>query len=316
MNRTKDPGAVEKPLFQPSAVLSSSSSPHLLGINSGLSNSECLETDPNVGVSQQPHSVFQVEKWVAWAPGLETSEDWNAWAMEKKHIENESLVPNLDYLPPLFRRRLSQLSKMSVHVALQCLADQEGLPAVFASRYGEIHNTEILLEKLHEKEPLSPAYFSMSVHNTAAGLYSIAKKVTHTVTAVAAGGSTFESGLLSAIALLEDYPKVLYVVGDEKLPNCYEGLVPNSPFPHALALLLSRSNGAGKTIQIQGIKKEEESGGTSTLSFLKQLIQNPKNIRLRTHQFEMHIRASCEMPTFGSDARHSEYKSPEFIDDK
>ncbi len=58
-------GTVAEHLFGPSAVLSSSSSPHLYRINSGLSDSECLAADPNVGVSQQsPHPW---EKWaVLW----------------------------------------------------------------------------------------------------------------------------------------------------------------------------------------------------------------------------------------------------------
>ncbi len=53
-------GTVAKRLFCPSAVLSSSSSPHLSHINSGLSDSECLAADPNVDISQQPHSLTDV----------------------------------------------------------------------------------------------------------------------------------------------------------------------------------------------------------------------------------------------------------------
>ena len=52
----------------------------------------------------------------SWAPGLQSHADWLDWASGKKKILLDSSAPKLEFTPALFRRRLSQLSKMTIQV--------------------------------------------------------------------------------------------------------------------------------------------------------------------------------------------------------
>ena len=52
-----------------------------------------------------------------WAPGLTDDENlWQSWLAGDAQIEQIKESPKLEYTDPLFRRRLSQITKMTVHV--------------------------------------------------------------------------------------------------------------------------------------------------------------------------------------------------------
>ena len=52
-----------------------------------------------------------------WAPGLTDDETlWQNWLNGDAQIEQSKESPKLEYTEPLFRRRLSQITKMTVHV--------------------------------------------------------------------------------------------------------------------------------------------------------------------------------------------------------
>ena len=83
-----------------------------------------------------------VSKPVMWAPGVEeNSEKWEKWLKGEGRIEKSTSAPKLEYTDPLFRRRLSQISKMTVHVVHELL-EKEGFDKdtkiVFVSLRGEI----------------------------------------------------------------------------------------------------------------------------------------------------------------------------------
>ena len=53
-----------------------------------------------------------------WAPGLlDDKENWQKWANGESNVQIEQTKdsPKLEYTDPLFRRRLSQISKMTIH---------------------------------------------------------------------------------------------------------------------------------------------------------------------------------------------------------
>ena len=122
---------------------------------------------------------FNIINWSAWAPGLENKEDWTNWASGQKSFSNDQeLSPTIDFIPSIQRRRLSLLTKMSLKTAFECSKTYGNFESVFASRYGEIGQTLKLLKSINQKEDLSPAGFSLSVHNTAAGINSVINKNT------------------------------------------------------------------------------------------------------------------------------------------
>ena len=53
-----------------------------------------------------------------WAPGLlDDKENWQKWTKGESDVQIEQTKdsPKLEYTDPLFRRRLSQISKMTMH---------------------------------------------------------------------------------------------------------------------------------------------------------------------------------------------------------
>lgn len=216
-----------------------------------------------------------IQNWAAWAPGLETNDDWLAYAKHPASIPNDTTVPDLSHLPPMFRRRLSQLSKLSIHVALQLT--KESIPTIFSSRFGQIITTSNLLTKLHASETLSPAAFSMSVHNTTSGLNSIATKNTATSTAISGGQATLEATLTEAYGLLLDHPEVLVIIGEEKVPESYHQVLPDPPPPFCIGLLLSQSGTAPKLHMTHqpGQADAPVTNDYPALAFFQWLIQQP-----------------------------------------
>jgi hypothetical protein len=183
---------------------------------------------------------FRIEQWRAWAPGLDSTDDWRAWCRAPVLLEDRQQQPDVGFLPALQRRRLSRLARMMFHVAWPLAEDHAALPLVFASRHGDSPRTLALLNELARGESLSPTQFSLSVHNAIIGLWSIQRGDTSEMTALAAQGDGLEQGLLEALGLLgEGAPAVLLVVAEEMPPALYAPHVDDVPFPYAVALLLT-----------------------------------------------------------------------------
>lgn len=128
----------------------------------------------------------------------------------------------MQQIPPMLRRRASSAGKMALEVAGRIEPLPSGVPIVFASRHGECARSVELLQELARDTPLSPAAFSLSVHNANAGLWSIARGDRSNSVAIAAGASTVEHALIEACGLLADgAPQVLLVMSDHAPPALY-----------------------------------------------------------------------------------------------
>jgi hypothetical protein len=94
--------------------------------------------------------------------------------------------------------------------------DPARLPMVFASTYGDLAITDYMCSTL-AKAPttLSPTRFHNSVHNAAAGYWSIATGCHEPYCALSAGRYTFANGLFAAaLQVCADQTDVLYVAYD------------------------------------------------------------------------------------------------------
>lgn len=177
------------------------------------------------GVSSPVEWRIPVVKWAAW--GGDATGDVGR--------------PQIDYIEPMLRRRLSPLAKAALHVAQVCTAGISSPQFVYASRHGELARTLEALRCLAIDEVLSPTTFSLSVLNSAAGIFSIARKDFSPATAISAGAESFGFGLLEAYARAFVQPKtpVLYVYGDAPAPEPL-GPQPSDPeTPTALAILIN-----------------------------------------------------------------------------
>lgn len=164
---------------------------------------------------------FSVATHAAWAPGLDTEVAWLAWARKPFTIAGQADA-EVSAMASMLRRRAGFVGKMALEVAYRCLDGQTAIPSIFCSRHGECSRSVELLSDLAQAQPLSPTAFSLSVHNAAAGLFSIARHDCASHSALAAGHGGVEHAVIEACGLLADgAPSVLLVVYDGVLPEVF-----------------------------------------------------------------------------------------------
>lgn len=133
-------------------------------------------------------------------------------------IEMPRYAPSL--LPPNERRRATRIGRLAFQVAEEAIqhssipADQ--LAAVFASSGGDSEVMQRMCTALsHPERAMSPTDFHNSVHNAAAGYWSIATHARRPSTSLSAYDSSFAAGLMEAVSLvLQDAQPVLLVAYD------------------------------------------------------------------------------------------------------
>lgn len=130
---------------------------------------------------------------------------------EQYAILSPGETPDVSFVPPLVRRRLSPLQKIYFALANNVEKSPAG-NAVFSTRDGEDSLTHRLVDEFNEDGTVSPHRFSTSVYNAAPGLWSVFTKNTASYTAVASGEDSIECGLLEAV--LSKVPG-LYVYAEE-----------------------------------------------------------------------------------------------------
>lgn len=173
----------------------------------------------------------------------------------KKQIKWTQDLAQKSTIPIAVKRRCSKLSKMALDVANSLLQEHEIDYAVFCSQHGEIETTVKLLREITSQTLLSPMNFSQSVHNTAAGLFSVLNKLTLNITSIAAGENTLAMGMLDAINWLKLNPgkTVLVVAFDVHVPIDYKSLEIKGDHEYALGLLLA-DDGNGIKPDVEAIQ--------------------------------------------------------------
>jgi len=187
-------------------------------------------------------------------------DSWSAWSSDKDSFTGkvngvagdvaETLPPCHSLIPASKRRKMSTLSKTAVSIALDCLNKYKGLSnsdvtenpiCVFASRHGELVRSTKIIESMLDGEDISPTDFSMSVHSTALGLFSILTENKDFTTSIAGGEDSFVYGLIEACMQLAEKPirKVLLVYFDEPLPNALSKFEKTHSKSICISLLIS-----------------------------------------------------------------------------
>lgn len=192
---------------------------------------------------------LRIERWQAWAPGLDNAAAWQAWAEAPHDVPDDGkLQPACAFLPPMQRRRLSRLARMTMETAWPLCDDGEQLPFVFASHHGETTRTFALLDDLADGQALSPTQFGLSVHNAIAGQWSILRGQHGESVAVAGEVDVFGHAMLEgALQLAAGSRSVLVVVAEELPPPVYAGWIEDVPFSYAVALRLGGIESSGDT---------------------------------------------------------------------
>lgn len=117
----------------------------------------------------------------------------------RRPVVRERFEPDLSFLPPQRRRRLSPLQKIVFSIARDAAGDERDYALFFSSREGEDRLTRALVRGFRESGEVSPLRFSASVYNAAPGLFSVFTGNRRPYGALAAGEETLECGLLEAL---------------------------------------------------------------------------------------------------------------------
>jgi Beta-ketoacyl synthase, N-terminal domain len=165
-------------------------------------------------------------------------------------------------LPAALRRRVTGLGQRAFRAA--CSLDiPEATRFIFCSRNGEFERTLSILRALAGDDPVSPADFSLSVHNALAGLLSIAWRNKGGHTTIAAGADTFEAGLIEAASCLMNRPcePVLVVYYDDCLPEPYDEIASVNESCVVLAMLLTSPQDDSVGVILELTREASEGSG-------------------------------------------------------
>jgi len=170
--------------------------------------------------SGHSHEVFieGVGLWTSRLPGWSAAREILAGRTEPPAAPVPRPSPAL--LPPAERRRAPDTVALALEVAARaCEAagrDPKSLASVFASTHGDLAISDAICDTLAKTPSLtSPTKFHNSVHNAAAGYWTIGTGCLKPYTSVSGYYFTFGQGLLEAcVQALSEAAPVLYVAFD------------------------------------------------------------------------------------------------------
>jgi hypothetical protein len=178
-------------------------------------------------------------------PGLS---DWSAACSVLAGITpydpRPTVLPMPDSLPPAERRRTGRIVRLALAVGLEATSraavHPSHLPTVFSSSGGDGENCHEICQALASADrQLSPTRFHNSVHNVAAGYWSIANGARAPSNTLCVFDASFSGGLLEALSQVAvDRTACLLIAYDSQYP---QPLFAQRPIPDAfgVALLLS-----------------------------------------------------------------------------
>lgn len=153
-----------------------------------------------------------------WSPGLPSWSHACAYLDDGSVAETAPARPAPQLLAANERRRAPETVAVALEVALAaCTAagrDPVHLSSVFASAHGDLAITDYMCATLaSDPLSLSPTRFHNSVHNAAAGYWTIGAGAMAPATAISAHQATFAQGLLEAMAQLASGSEAVLLVG-------------------------------------------------------------------------------------------------------
>ena len=152
-----------------------------------------------------------------WADGLPSWQAARSFLGDAVLPGDAPARPSPRLLPPNERRRAPESVAVALEVALAaCEAagrDPSHLPSVFASTHGDLGITDYICTTLAgDGREMSPTRFHNSVHNAAAGYWTIGAGCHAPATAISSHDASFAQGLLEALVQLASGDEAVLLV--------------------------------------------------------------------------------------------------------
>jgi hypothetical protein len=222
-----------------------------------------------------------IDNWCAWEPRA-GRDALSTFCKDGQQGEVEVEKPALESVPAMQRRRLGPLARVVFHVLGQCADISKQEPVVFSSLMGEIQRTQSILSDIAAEKPVSPAAFSLSVHNAISGQWSLIHGIRAPMVALSPVQGSCVAALMEAAGMLQEktYSAVNVVLYEEDFPSFYAPFLKGPHAPTALALRLISEDQAGPNTQqfslgvaIQSEKHTERPGPLDLLPLLRKNIK-------------------------------------------
>ena len=180
--------------------------------------------------------------------------DWaaaRAYAHGHGLADNAPARPSPQLLAPNERRRTPESVAVALEVALAACTEAQRDPAmlasVFTSTHGDLSITDYMCSTLvQDPRALSPTRFHNSVHNAAAGYWTIGNGCLRAATAISAFDASFAQGLLEALLQLAAGESAVLLVGYDTASPGPLASVSRSEGTLGGALVLSSAGHVGK----------------------------------------------------------------------
>ena len=174
-----------------------------------------------------------------------------------------AILPMPTILAAAERRRIGRVVKLALAIALEATSqageDPAELASVFSSSGGDGHNCHELCQALAlAGREISPTRFANSVHNAAAGYWSIGTGAMAESNVLCAFDASFTAGLLEALTQVAvDQVAVLLVAYDSEYP---QPLHAKRPIPDAfgVAMVLTPERRASSLARVHAALSELE----------------------------------------------------------
>jgi hypothetical protein len=160
---------------------------------------------------------------------------------EQPYMPAPTVLPTPAMLPPAERRRTGRVVKLALALASEAISSADAnlaeIPSVFSSSGSDGHICHEICQALAlPTREVSPTRFSNSVHNVAAGYWSIATGSLAAANVLCAFDASFVAGLLEALTQATvDREAVLLVAYDTEYPP---PLHAKRPLPDALGVAM------------------------------------------------------------------------------
>lgn len=145
-----------------------------------------------------------VTGWGLCAPGLDDAAAFADWLRDPTRAlpGGRSARPAAACMAPAEHRRAPHAVRLALEAATQALGTHHAtsIGAVFCSAFGDMANTDAILSTLAQTpDQVSPTRFTHSVHNAAAGHWSMAAASHASMSALACGREGIGPALLAAL---------------------------------------------------------------------------------------------------------------------
>jgi len=167
----------------------------------------------------------------------------NGWSFWTPDTYAPAASPDLSYVSPLLKRRLSQLTRMTIEVVHNVLPLAPEAGIVFVSSNGESERQLQVIRMLIEEGGIMPAAFSLSVFNAPPAMATIALGIKNGYNALHPTVNVFKEGFIYAAAsvLAGEAESVILVCADQLLPPEYQSITheDDNVAPYAVAYVIS-----------------------------------------------------------------------------